>query len=219
MFKLIAAVLLPLALANPLIQLRNEDMPQQLSLPQLPMHGGKIVGGLPIEINEAPYQVSLQDRGYHICGGSIISEDFVLTAAHCTSGNKAKNFKVRAGTALYARGGVTIQVQEIIQHEDFDMWEINFDFSLLRLEKKFTFSDEIAMIALPEQDETVVDGTLCFVTGWGNTLNSEESRDKLRGAFVPSVSNEDCDKAYGTITDQMICAGFKKGGKDACQGL
>lgn len=83
------------------------------------------------------------------------------------------------------------------------------------------YSETIQAIALPEQDEPVDDDTLCYVTGWGNTQNSQESKEKLRAAFVPSVNQEKCAEAYrnfGSITDQMICAGFRKGQVDACQG-
>jgi trypsin len=182
---------------------------------------GKIVGGLEINIELAPYQISLQDRGFHICGGSIISENFVLTAAHCTHGNSAKSLKIRAGSDKYRSGGVLIQVEEIIQHEDFNYQIIDFDFSLLKLDQSLEFSEKIRSIALPEQNEVVEDDTLCFVTGWGNTQNVQESREKLRAAFVPSVNQTSCTEAYesfGGITDQMICAGFRRGQVDACQG-
>ena len=210
MFKLtIISLIIPLALSS------------LLQKPRLPWYP-KIVGGLPIGINQAPYQVSLQDRGFHICGASIISENFVITAAHCTSGNTAASLKIRAGSDLSASGGVLIQVAEILQHESFDSWTIDFDFSILKLEESLKFSETIQPVALPTQDEEVPTGILCFVTGWGNTQNSAETREKLRGAFVPSVKQESCFKAYGNfgeITARMICAGYTKGGKDACQGL
>lgn len=210
MFKCtILAIIVPLVLAS-----------RRLPMPRL-SGNGKIVGGLPIDIDQAPYQISLQDRGFHICGGSIIAPNFVLTAAHCTQGNEAKNLKIRAGSSKYMSGGVEIQVKTINQHPEFDYWTIDYDFSVLELEEDLEYSDKIAAIELPQQDEEVIDGILCFVTGWGNTQNSEESRTILRGAYVPSVAQESCINAYGgfgEITDRMICAGFAAGGKDACQG-
>lgn len=211
MFKCtILAIIVPLVLAS-----------RRLPMPRL-TGNGKIVGGLPIGIDQAPYQISLQDRGFHICGGSIIAPNFILTAAHCTQSNEAKNLKIRAGSSKYMSGGVEIQVKTITQHPDFDYWTIDYDFSVLELEEDLEFSDKIAPIELPQQDEEVIDGILCFVTGWGNTQNSDESRTILRGAFVPSVAQESCLNAYGgfgEITDRMICAGYAAGGKDACQGL
>lgn len=203
-------LILPFAFATPFIR------------PRLFPFGGKIVGGLPITIQDASYQISLQTRNFHICGGSVISENFVLTAAHCTSGQSASSLTIRAGSDLYRSGGVVVRVEKILQHEKFDYSKIDFDFSLLKLAAPLNFSDLIQPIALPSQDEIVEDDSLCIVTGWGNTQNSQESRDKLRAAYVPSVNQAECDAAYrnfGGITDRMICAGYKSGGKDACQGL
>lgn len=145
----------------------------------------------------------------------------MLTACHCTNGNLARDMTIRAGSDLYASGGVVVQVKKIIEHDKFDFFTIDFDFSLLELEKSLEFSNTIQAIALPEHNEKVEDDTLCIVSGWGNTQNMQEPRDKLRAAFVPSVNQDDCNKAYqsyGGITDRMICAGFKKGQVDACQG-
>lgn len=214
MFKIfLITLIVPLIIANPAtLFLRPHYNPPKT---------GKIVGGVVIGIEDAPYQISLQDRNFHICGGSIISDNFVLTAGHCTDGNIAKNLQIRAGSEKYRSGGVIIQVKKIIQHEDFDYNTIDFDFSLLLLDEKFEFSETIQPIALPKQDEPVEDGTMSLVSGWGNTQNSLESREMLRAAYVPSVNQEECQEAYllfGGVTDRMICAGYKKGGRDACQG-
>lgn len=210
MFQIvIIALIVPSILATPMVR------------PWYPPVTGKIVGGLPIGIEDAPYQVSLQTRSFHICGGSVISKDFVLTAAHCTYGGSAKDMTIRAGSELYRSGGVVIQVQKIIQHEQFDYFTIDYDFSLLRLVKSIKFNELISAVALPEQDEAVDDETLCIVSGWGNTQNTQESREKLRAAYVPSVNQDECKNAYGNfggISDRMICAGYKKGQVDACQG-
>lgn len=205
----ILALIIPMVIATPMVRPRYFPF-------------GKIVGGLPIGIEIAPYQISLQTRNFHICGGSVISENFILTAAHCTSGQSVSSLTIRAGSDLYKYGGVVVKVEKILQHEKFDYSKIDFDFSLLKLAEPLTFSKQISPIALPSQDEPVEDDSLCFVTGWGNTQNSQESRDKLRAAFVPSVNQEECNTAYesfGGVTDRMICAGYKVGGKDACQGL
>jgi trypsin len=206
----ILALVVPAIIATPFLKPRF-----------LPPFSSKIVGGLPIGIEVAPHQVSLQLREFHICGGSVISECFILTAAHCTDRVSEKDLKVRAGSALYRSGGALIPVREIIQHEKFDFFTIDYDFSLLKLVTQLKISELIKPVALPLQNEEVPDNTLCLVTGWGNTQSVQESREKLRGAFVPSVNQIECNEAYnefGGITDRMICAGFKVGQIDACQG-
>lgn len=213
MFKIITvAFFLPLVFANPFFLQRPK-----LSWPIT----GKIVGGNPIDIREAPYQISLQYNNFHICGGSIISEKFVLTAGHCTDGNSASILKIRCGSTQTDIGGILIQVLRIIQHEKFDYFTIDYDVSLLELALTIEFSLFIKAIGLPDQDEDVEDGTMCIVTGWGNTQNSQELKDKLRSADVPIVNQDKCNEAYksfGGVTDRMICAGFDEGLVDACQG-
>lgn len=212
MFKFaVLTLLLPLAIASPLIQPRF-----------ITKSSGKIVGGLPIPIEDAPYQVSLQTKsGFHFCGGSVISPNFILTAAHCTEGNAAKYIMVRAGSDMTKSGGVLVGVQKIHQHEKYNNQLIDFDYSLLQLAQPLNFSKSIQPIGLPDQDDPVEDGTMCLVSGWGNTQNAAESREKLRAAYVPSYSQEDCQNSYvqyGGVTDRMICAGYKKGTVDSCQG-
>lgn len=127
------------------------------------------MGGFEIDITDAPHQVSLQSRGSHICGGSIISPEWVLTAAHCTDGASASNLRVRVGSTKHASGGAVVSISRIVQHPQFSYSTIDYDYSLLKLAKKVTLGNSSQVIALPEQDEPVPDGTLCEVSGWGNT--------------------------------------------------
>jgi trypsin len=181
----------------------------------------RVVGGVETTIEHAPHQVSLHFFGSHTCGGSLISNKWVLTAAHCTDGRQADYFRVRVGSSKHAEGGKLVDVKRVVRHEKYDPQTIDFDFTLLELAEELEFDDLKQKVALPEQDEPVKDGTLCEVTGWGDTQNPQESGDVLRVAEVPAVNQKDCFKAYsmyGGVTDRMLCAGYEKGGKDACQG-
>ncbi|XP_050084936.1 trypsin-1-like [Anopheles aquasalis] len=196
-------------------------------LPRLPQGsryvsgGNRIVGGFAIDISEAPYQVSLQHRGSHNCGGSIIASKWVLTAAHCTAGASPSSLAVRYGSSEHAAGGTLVPVARVVSHPKYDGSTISYDFSLLELEEAIHFSDKAQSVDMPEQNEPVEDATLCKVSGWGNTQNWSESTKLLRAANVPTVNQSECQEAYadfGGITDTMLCAGYKNGGKDACQG-
>ncbi|XP_055590612.1 trypsin-1-like [Uranotaenia lowii] len=177
-----------------------------------------IVGGYPIEIDEAPYQVSLQRDGNHICGGSIISSKWILTAAHCTEYGSTKSFSVRIGSTKHAAGGQVKKVANIVSHPEYDGVSIVNDFCLLELEETLQFDNSIQTIKLTVDEPEA--GSIALVSGWGATHSPSESNAKLRAANVPIVTREDCNKAYdGRIHESMICAGFlEQGGKDSCQG-
>lgn len=180
------------------------------------------MGGLEISITKSPYQVSLQNSfGVHLCGGAVITNQWVLTAAHCLYGSTKKQFSVRAGSSQQNAGGKVLNVNQIIQHPQFNPNNFDFDFSLLKLAESVSFDGNVQKIALPQQGEPIKDGTEGLVSGWGSTLKTSESQINLRAAYVPIVNQLNCDKAYsnyGGVTDRMICAGFLQGGKDACQG-
>ncbi|KAL1398337.1 hypothetical protein pipiens_009057 [Culex pipiens pipiens] len=183
-----------------------------------PPSSERIVGGFEIDILEVPYQISLQDYR-HYCGGSIIGENWVLTAGHCANEYEVGLY-VRVGSSLHGSGGQLVPVKRVIQHPQYNPKTSDFDFSLLELEQPVQLSEEFFAVELPEQDQEVEDGQLLQVSGWGATQNPSESNGPLRATNVPAVSQEECRESYGTnqITDRMICAGYQAGGKDACQG-
>ena len=76
----------------------------------------KIVGGQEAKDAAAPYQVSLQIRKSHICGGAIIHEQFIVTAAHCLAGQKAANLKVLVGTNEVNNGGEYYDSDLLLTH-------------------------------------------------------------------------------------------------------
>jgi trypsin len=183
--------------------------------------GSRVVGGVETTVEHAPHQVSLQNNGRHTCGGSLVDKKWVLTAAHCTDGSSANALRVRVGSSQHAEGGQLVNVKRVVQHEKFNYNTIDFDFSLLELAEELEFDTVKQKVKLPEQDEPVKDGTLCEVTGWGVTQNPQESTEVLRVAYVPAVNQKECASSYslfGGVTDRMLCAGYKEGGKDACQG-
>ncbi|XP_055638095.1 trypsin-1-like [Toxorhynchites rutilus septentrionalis] len=198
------------AAPSPTLPRLRYGLPSQTSL-----SGRRIVGGVRIDIAKAPYQVSLQYRGRHICGGSIISKAWVLTAAHCTDGASGSDLTVRVGSSQHASGGKLFKVGSINQHQQFNRFTFDYDYAVLRVQ----FEGNVRIIALPERYEHVKDGTVCMVSGWGTTQNVFESRDDLRAADVSIVNPTKCNdiyKYFGGVTGRMICAEYP--GRDSCQG-
>ncbi|KAJ8667871.1 hypothetical protein QAD02_009534 [Eretmocerus hayati] len=182
---------------------------------------GRIVGGYPTTIDRHPYQVSLRYKGRHRCGGAIISDEWIITAAHCVKGVVDSYLKVKAGSTLVNGRGQVSRVRRVFIHDNYSSRSSDFDIAIIRLERRLLFNRRVSPINLPEPDDIFSSGDRVLVTGWGATESSGPSSDQLRAVEVPLVSSHQCQEQYTTrrITLRMICAGFiGKGGKDACQG-
>ncbi|XP_068085541.1 trypsin-2-like [Anabrus simplex] len=185
-----------------------------------PLRGGsRIVGGTDADIKDFPYQLSYQYLGSHWCGASIISEDWAVSAAHCSEGVYADEVNLRAGSSIINEGGELYDVAEIIMNEQYDWYTIDNDISLLRVATKFRLGDGVAVI--PLASVTPAAGTIVTISGWGATREWGAASKQLQQVQVPVVDHDQCSEIYqqyGGVTDSMLCAGLLTGGKDACQG-
>ncbi|KAK7862755.1 hypothetical protein R5R35_002519 [Gryllus longicercus] len=179
--------------------------------------GRIIVGGSDTDITKYPYQVSVQLVGSHWCGGSIISADYILSAAHCF-GYLPLPYSVRVGSSVRNQGGTVHRIAEYIVHKQYGTNGHDFDIALLRLETPITFSAAAQPVTLEAQGDVVAAGTPAVVTGWGDLEEKGAAADILQEVEVPIISNSACSEAYVGITERMICAGFQAGGYDTCQG-
>ncbi|XP_034796606.1 chymotrypsinogen B2 isoform X3 [Pan paniscus] len=179
----------------------------------------RIVNGEDAIPGSWPWQVSLQDKtGFHFCGGSLISEDWVVTAAHC--GVRTSDVVV-AGEFDQGSDEENIQVLKIakvFKNPKFSILTVRNDITLLKLATPARFSQTVSAVCLPSADDDFPAGTLCATTGWGKTkYNANKTPDKLQQAALPLLSNAECKKSWGRrITDVMICAGAS--GVSSCKG-
>ncbi|XP_028164810.1 uncharacterized protein LOC114355959 [Ostrinia furnacalis] len=185
----------------------------------------RIVGGMETSISMYPYNVAISRNGKHWCGGSIIDEQWVLTAGHCLEsaydGDKKKlqPFIVRAGSSFHNRGGYQARVNKVFFPKHYSPGSADFDYSLLRLDRPMPIGRNIAVLNLPSKDYVVKEEDILIVTGWGSTDESGFGHipDRLRFVPVPVMVIDDCQKSYRFyITPRMMCAGYATGGKDAC---
>nr|CAD7195779.1 unnamed protein product [Timema douglasi] len=154
---------------------------------------------------------SIGFNGSHLCGASIISDNWVVTAAHCVYGFDTRSRTVRVGTSQRGSGGTVHQVITAITHKDYNYTTLNYDIALLQVGESFESSDSVRSVDLPEQDEVVPAGTLAVVTGWGQNASDGYDSDVLQEVEVPVVSQEECQRDYlgdDAITPIMICAGY-----------
>ena len=173
----------------------------------------KIVGGVQATKGEFPFIVSLKSSyGSHFCGGSLIKKNWVLTAAHCVEGGYLKGVTIGLHNQADTVGVEKFTVLEIIKNPGWDTNTMDNDFALVKLSGDSKF----APIALNAKEIT---SKVDFVTaGWGTTSEGGGVSKILMKVTVPFVDNAVCSAAYDGVTDSMICAGYKEGGKDSCQG-
>ncbi|XP_053964322.1 trypsin-like [Anastrepha ludens] len=127
---------------------------------------GRIVGGEDTSIEAHLYQVSLWliEEGMHFCGGSRVSEDIVVTAAHCRLGFEPSDMLVRLGSTNSRSGGLLVEVTALKYHEGFNGKTTVNDIAVLRLAQKVTQSESIRFIDLAETVPPT--GTQAVVSGW-----------------------------------------------------
>ncbi|CAH2092295.1 unnamed protein product [Euphydryas editha] len=182
---------------------------------------GKIVGGYDITIQDVPYQVYLllliDDEFYSDCGGSIISEEYVLTAAHCLMGTT--RIYVRAGSTEADSGGTQYETTRYIQHPLYNSRRFDYDVGLINIPGGITLDGRnTRAVALPNASRTISPGINLLITGWGDITEGGQRSRNLKAVQIPTISNNECRKTYSKLTPQQFCAAVPEGGKDACQG-
>jgi len=196
----------------------------------LAVRNQRIVGGVETEVNEYPWQVGVVSKGrtFVWCGATVISDRWILTAAHCTDGKSASQIQVLLGEHNYNTASETtslrMDIVQIKDHESYNDQTTDYDFSLLKTTSALDFSayPNIRPACLPQagSSETYKDW-VATVTGWGTLSSDGSTSNKLREVNVKVVSNNACKSSYGSsITSRMLCAEAAggNGGKDACQG-
>uniref|UniRef100_A0A1I8P6L5 Peptidase S1 domain-containing protein n=1 Tax=Stomoxys calcitrans TaxID=35570 RepID=A0A1I8P6L5_STOCA len=173
---------------------------------------GRVVGGEDAEVGQFPHQVSLQrSDGSHNCGGSILNERFILTAAHCVV--KAgvvpyppQNFQVRVGSVQYMTGGKLLQLKRIIVHKKYG----NFlnDLALLELEQPLQWTDNIKPIEMA--DTEVPSGEDVIVSGWGRLWNGGPIPQHLQWNTLKAMSTKECLMAINMGNDSLMCLAHAK---------
>jgi trypsin len=176
--------------------------------------GTLIVGGLPAANGRYPYMVNLNGAfGDNYCGGTLIAPTVVLSAAHCMGASEVTigRFNIATdGSNTYDR----IPVAQEVRHPFYNSGTMENDIMLIRL----TRASSKPTVAINWSGSANVNQMLT-VMGWGTLSEGGNQPDQIRYVDVPYVSNSACNYEYsGGISDDMMCAGFDQGGKDACQG-
>nr|WBB44917.1 mannose-binding lectin-associated serine protease precursor [Chrysogorgia stellata] len=195
---------------------------------------GNIVGGNDAVQGSYPWHAYIKLDGAGICGGSLLNEFWVITAAHCVVNSRShvirpRRFKVVLGLHNTSRENETqvkeIGVGQIFEHRSFDPNTFEADLALLRLTEPAIIHDFVKPICLPDTDsssEVIKPGARGVVAGWGRTSSTKQFPDILQEVCLPVVATNTCRNVYQregfSVTHDMFCAGPPGGGKDVCKG-
>ncbi|NWT46182.1 OVCH2 protein, partial [Chroicocephalus maculipennis] len=188
----------------------------------------RIVGGNQVKQGSHPWQVSLKRRQKHFCGGTIVSAQWVVTAAHCLLDRDLLQYlSVTAGEhdlRIRENSEQTLPVKYVIKHPNFDPRRpMDYDIALVKLDGAFNFSSSVLPACLPDPGEKFEAGYICTACGWGRLNENGVLPQVLHEVNLPILNSKECSRALSTLKkpirgDTIMCAGFPDGGKDACQG-
>ncbi|XP_053305300.1 acrosin-like [Spea bombifrons] len=193
--------------------------------------GSRVVGGKDAEPGNWPWVISIQeyrdDEYFHVCGGVVLNNLWVLTAAHCFRdvGNEYYSWRLVFGTNQLSDMGAHAQIRTIkekIEHENYDPDTESNDIALVRLDQTIVFDKFTQPACLPAKQAILSKLDDCYVAGWGVIKEqSTGTSDILHEAPVNIIPVEHCNRPTwynGAVGDYNLCAGFEQGGDDSCQG-
>ncbi|XP_018393752.1 PREDICTED: uncharacterized protein LOC108772673 [Cyphomyrmex costatus] len=201
--------------------------------PLISKRSGKVVGGKGADFGEWPWQVLVREATWlglftkNKCGGVLITDKYVITAAHCQPGFLASLVAVFGeydiSGELEPKRSVTKNVRRVIVNRGYDPATFENDLALLELESPVQFDEHIVPICMPE-DGIDFTGRMATVTGWGRLKYNGGVPSVLQEVQVPIMENSVCQEMFQTadhaklILDSFLCAGYANGQKDSCEG-
>ncbi|XP_052385563.1 complement factor D-like isoform X2 [Oncorhynchus keta] len=171
-----------------------------------------IVGGREAARNSRPYMASLQSRGQHSCGGVLVREDFVLTAAHCDG-----RYRVVLGAHDLSEDENSQQKFNVIKYIPHPRFGDNLenDIMLLKLRGRATLNRAVQLI--PLMNGSMAEGSLCTTAGWGDIDDNSTPPDKLQEVNATIISPRECGRRWSGVNISRHTG--DSGGPLVCNGM
>ncbi len=184
----------------------------------------KIVGGSEATPGEYPGTVALFRGSQQVCGGTLVADEWVVSAGHCVISPSQPNGGITSivigrHKLSDTSSGEQILVKKAIRHEGYSSSTLQNDIGLFQLERKTT-APLAKLVTKNQAIASVTGGATTTAVGWGTTREGGRPSDVLLEVDVPVITNDVCKSfpRYNTVSEGMLCAGFREGGRDACQG-
>ncbi|XP_039895767.1 trypsin-3-like [Simochromis diagramma] len=179
-------------------------------------HGSDIIDGEKAPEKSMHYMASVQNNmGQHVCGGFLITQDFVVSAAHCK--DSSLTHVVLGNHNLKNGNHQKIKIKKKIIHENYQNVGLGNDIMLLEL-LPVQLNERVQTIQLPPAEIHLKENQVCQVAGWGRTKTDGESVDELRVVDVSVINLRVCEELWHGLPSNVICAGGYKTTKGFCQG-
>ncbi|XP_050454706.1 trypsin-7-like isoform X2 [Cataglyphis hispanica] len=186
----------------------------------------RIVGGRNAKPGEIPYQVSLQiiETGHHFCGGVVLNQKYVLTAAHCVFGKNVSLISATVGTTDLRKPHAVHFIESSYVHKEYDENNSWFnDIALLKLKTPFKFSTLISPVVLPEQNQIVKTNSIAIVSGYGRLWYNGNKTTELHVANIKVADQAYCRYMYEKHSKNIfdtahICANEPTVERGSCKG-
>jgi len=187
----------------------------------------KIVGGDAAMPGQFPSTVSLQATFGHMCGGTLVAQDWVLTAGHCVSdpGFLPESIFIGSHDLFDNTSGETFGIKEIIIHPEYALQsDISYDYAMIQLDRP-AFGHTVVELFSGDRSSLAFEDLTA--TGWGSTFEADpHGSNNLLMVEVPYIDDFSCYQMFqenypgaeDILDESMFCAGLPEGGKDSCQG-
>ncbi|XP_055599853.1 chymotrypsin-2-like [Uranotaenia lowii] len=175
----------------------------------------RMAGGQDAPEGDFPYQVSLRLGGIHYCGGAILNQRWIITAASCASGVAPSALEIVAGTYSLSNGGTSHTADRIVIHPNFEIESLTNDVAVVRVRQPFIISSSVLALQMGRDRMSISYGAI--VSGWGRAgMDSPAISDRLQYHATNIITNTECQARmespyYERINDSVMCTSNPEG--------